>query len=67
MARTPCARATIHTARSAIALARIRRARLRVDAPSVEKKTNRLTPARSAARTSRQVATPASSSIEPPG
>jgi len=55
------------TARSAIALARISRARLRVEAPSVEKNTKRCTPARSAAWTRRQVATPANSSIEPPG
>ena len=54
-------------ARSAIALARISRARLRVDAPSVEKNTKRCTPARSAACTSRHVAMPASSSIEPFG
>ena len=55
------------TARSATALARISRARLRVEAPSAEKNTNRSTPARSAARTRRHVATPASSSIEPVG
>jgi len=48
-------------------LARISRPRLRVEAPSVEKKTKRVTPARSAACTSRQVATPDSSSIEPWG
>ena len=55
------------SARSATALACSSRARLRVEAPSAEKNTNRRTPAFSAARTSRHVATPASSSIEPPG
>jgi hypothetical protein len=62
-----CSSADSLTARSAIALARSSRERLRVEAPSTEKNTNRRTPARSAARTNRQVATPASSSIEPPG
>ena len=57
-ANTVCSSEEAATALSATALARIRRPRLRVDAPSVEKKTKRCTPARSAACTSRQVATP---------
>ena len=48
-------------------LARISRARLRVEAPSAEKNTNRWHARALGRRTSRQVATPASSSIDPPG
>ena len=66
-ANTVCSSDEAATALSATALARIKRPRLRVEAPSVEKKTNRRTPARSAACTSRQVATPDSSSMEPCG
>jgi hypothetical protein len=55
------------TARSATALARSNRAGLLGEAWSAEKNMKRSTPARSAARTSRQVAASASSSIVPPG
>src|SRR3954466_9595780 len=55
------------TARSASALARKKRAREWRLAPIAEKKTNRLVRARSAARTSRKVATPFSSSMEARG
>src|SRR4051812_47504504 len=65
-ARTVARRPEPSTTRSASALARCRRVRLCVVAPSAERKTKRLTPARSAAPTIRQVATPLSSSIEPP-
>src|SRR5690348_3228736 len=63
-ANTVCAKEDSIRARSATALARINRDVLRVEAPRAEKNTKRSTPARSAARTSRQVATPASSSID---
>ena len=55
------------TACSASAFARSSRARLCVPAPSALKKTKRSAPARRAASTSRQVAIPESSSIEPCG
>src|SRR3954453_47744 len=55
------------TARSASALARKKRAREWRLAPIAEKNTNRLVRARSAARTSRKVATPFSSSMEARG
>ena len=55
------------TARSASALARKKRVRWNSVAPIAEKKRKRFTPARSAERSSRTVASPFSSSIVPRG
>src|SRR3954453_16269334 len=66
-AKTVWAMDEARTASSASALARRKRVRSWVLAPSAEKNTNRSTPARSAASTIRQVAIPLSSSIEPCG
>src|SRR3954465_9230485 len=66
-AKTVVCRAESSTARSASAFARKKRAREWSDAPSALKNTKRLVRARSAARTSRSVATPFSSSIEARG
>jgi hypothetical protein len=65
-AKIVCGTPDSATARSARALARMKRVRLWADALWALKKTKRLTPAWRAACTMRQVATPLSSSIDPP-